>query len=83
MYWIIILLQCCRLIVFFHRALHKKVVSLNLSTKLISLVTAFLFQVPAGVSSGAPSSSSSTIETVDPGLGDYLLPISKAGLIFH
>ncbi|GAB0180286.1 cyclin-A1 [Grus japonensis] len=40
-------------------------------------------RVPAGVSSGAPSSSSSTIKTMDPGIEDYFLPISKAGLTFH
>lgn len=58
--------------------LPKKVTPLNLLAKLISLVTVFLFQVPAGVSSGAPSSSSSTIETVDPGLKDYFVPVGKA-----
>ena len=71
------------MILFFPKVLHKKEISLDLSAELVSLMTAFLFQVPAGVSSGAPSSSSSTIETMDPGLEDYFVPISKAGLIFH
>lgn len=43
-------------------------VSLNLSVKILTCLIAFLFQVFAGVSSGAPSSSSSTIEMVDPAL---------------
>lgn len=48
-----------------------------------SVVAAFLFQVPAGVSFGAPSSSSSTLDTVDPGPEDYCAPINKLGLTCH
>lgn len=64
----------------FANVLHNQVIVQLTNLRAIS---AFLFQVPAGVSSGAPSSSSSTLDTVDPGLEDYCVPINKAGLTFH
>lgn len=67
----------------FSSVLHNQVMVQLTNLKPISVVTVFLFQVSAGVSSGAPSSSSSTLDTVDPGLEDYCVPINKAGLTFH
>lgn len=57
-------------------------VHLHLPSKLVVSLVAFLFQVPAGISSGAPSSSSSTLEMVDPGLR-FIFVMNKAGLTSH